>query len=493
MRTIIRFCLAAGLAFPLGLDAQADTTWSDLYLKDLEMARDVIASDHPGSVDLQNPAFRKALASAYKEALDAAKSVNSYESYRIALGRFGNRFQDAHLNVAPRQSRPLKGVRDAGIYPIYRNDAFVVASADERYGGRAQGLRGATLVSCDGKPIAQHFRDAILSWRGRPSIIADWYKWSPYTLIDYGPPTPAAPRSCRFKPSGKREIDVALLWDSVKTAPLVAASRESSGFAMHPLGVQVSNDQHEIWVDLPTFAVDGDSVPRMRATIDSLAAIVKKNSNWKLMVFDLRGNDGGSSVWGKEVAAAVFGEKWADDAENWLGDGRYTEYRVSKRNLDALDGQLKQTIDRHGATSPETAEMKAFMDSMQAAYARGDSLYGSRSTRSGVARPQAKKLSGKIVVVTSSSCFSACLDFMDLMRLRPDVVHVGQPTGVDTDYMENWGWASPSGIIQVGYPMKVYRNRRRKNNEGYVPVVRRDAIADTGPLREWIRANYQKW
>jgi pimeloyl-ACP methyl ester carboxylesterase len=88
---------------------------------------------------------------------------------------------------------------------------------------------------------------------------------------------------------------------------------------------------------------------------------------------------------------------------------------------------------------------------------------------------------------------SACLDFMDLMRLRPGVGHVGQPTGVDTDYMEKWGWTSRSGIIQVAYPMKVYCNRRRKNNEGYEPVVGRDAIADIESLREWIRANYKRW
>jgi hypothetical protein len=82
---------------------------------------------------------------------------------------------------------------------------------------------------------------------------------------------------------------------------------------------------------------------------------------------------------------------------------------------------------------------------------------------------------------------------MDVMKLHPAVVHVGQPTGVDTDYMENWGWTSPSGIIQVGYPMKVYRNRRRRNNEGYTPTIRRDSIADSASLAAWIRANYTKW
>lgn len=496
MTIFIRTALLASIVFgfPACAAAQADTVWSELYVKDLEMVRGVIASDHPGSVDPRNPEFRRTLASAYSEALDAAKIVNNYETFRIALARFGNRFQDAHLGVGPRQSRPLQGVKDAGIYPVYRNDAFIVASVDERYGERAREIRDATLLSCDGKPIANHFREGILSWRGRASIVADWYRWAPYTLLDYGPPTAAAPRRCRFQsPDGNRRMDVPLLWDSVKADRLEETVRQSSGFAVHPLGVSVSDDRKEIWLDLPTFAVDGDSVPRMRATIDSLASMLRRNSDWKLLVIDLRGNNGGSSVWGAEISAAIFGEERTKEARQWLGDGSYTEYRVSRRNLEALEGQLKQTVDRHGATSGEAAQMRAFMDSMNAAYSRGDSLYGARRSRRGVPRPTPRKVSGKIVVVTSSSCFSACLDFMDLMKLHPAVVQVGQPTGVDTDYMENWGWTAPSGMIQIGYPMKVYRNRRRRNNESYPPSVRRDSIADTESLRQWIRANYRKW
>ncbi|HEX6576663.1 MAG TPA: S41 family peptidase [Gemmatimonadaceae bacterium] len=487
-------CLSiiAVTAMPMRLArAQADTVWREVYLKDLEFARDVIASDHPGSVDNLNPAFRQTLSSAYKEAIDAAQIINSYESYRIALGRFGNRFQDGHLNVGPRQSRSLKGVRAAGLYPIYRNGKFVIQSVDDRYGAEVSALKGAMLTSCDGKPIETHFRNTILSWRGRPNAQADWYKWAPFTLIDYGPPTAAAPSRCTLT-SGPRSIDVTLKWDSLNSRALSDASRESSGFAVHPLGVKLESDG-SIWLDIPSFAIDGDSVPRMRATIDSLRALLKSNPKWPLIVIDLRGNDGGSSVWAAEIAQAIFGERWLDQAEKWLSDGRYIQYRVSKRNLESLEGQLKQSIERHGAESESVKGTRMLIDSMKAAYSRGDSLFGPTNTPSGDRRPQAVPVPGRIVVVTSSSCFSACLDFMDLLLLHPSVIHVGQPTAVDTQYMENWGWTSPSGIIQVGYPMKVYRNRRRAGNEAYVPRVRRDDLSDTDSLQEWIKANYSRW
>jgi hypothetical protein len=468
--------------------AQADTVWSALYRRDLDAARDVIANDHPGVVDRQNPAFARTLASAYAEALAAADSVSTYTAYRIALTRFGNRFQDAHLSIGG--SRPLAGVRDAGIYPAYRGGALVVASVDGRYGARADSLRGATIVDCDGRPAADLLRDGILAWRGRASIQADWYTWAPYLLVDHGPPTAPAPSRCRLQRAGDA-FDVALQWTPVAPAAFRTHVSRAVGIPPHPLGVHVRDGGREVWVDVPTFAVDGDSaVAVMHATIDSLRAEMKRNHAWRTLVFDLRGNDGGSSVWGDQMAGAVFGESWVQRARTWLWDGVYTEWRVSPDNVRALRGQVEQSEQRHGAGSAPAVSARAFADAMAAALARGDTLYAtSRPARRGARAPERTKVPGRVVVIAGASCFSACLDFLDVMRLHPSVVQVGQPTGVDTDYMENWGWPLPSGLSRIGYPMKVYRNRRRANNTGYAPHVLHEELQDTDALRRWLLAD----
>jgi hypothetical protein len=491
--------LAALLAAPLAARraaAQPDTAWSALYRRDLDAARDVIANDHPGAVDRRNPAFARTLADAYDEAVRAADTVTSYAAYRIALTRFGNRFQDAHLNVGGR--RPLDGVRDAGLFPVWRGGALVVADVDARYGAEADALRGATLVDCDGRRAADVLRDGILAWRGRAAIVADWYAWAPHLLVDYGPPTPPAPARCRVRPAGARPGDalatVALRWAPTDRAfaPRLARLAE---MPPHPLGVQVRDGGREVWVDVPTFAVNGEGeIAAMRATVDSLRAELARNRAWEVVVFDLRGNGGGSSVWGAQMAAAVFGADWARQAGAWLGDGVYTEWRVSADNVKALRGQVEQQEQRHGKDSPAAAGARAFLDSMTAALARGDTLYAAqRLARRGVPRPAAAPVPGTVVLITSASCFSACLDFLDLMRLHPATVQVGQTTGVDTDYMENWGWPLPSGLSVIGYPMKVYRNRRRANNEAYVPDVPRDDLADQAALRAWVLAHHREW
>jgi len=81
-------------------------------------------------------------------------------------------------------------------------------------------------------------------------------------------------------------------------------------------------------------------------------------------------------------------------------------------------------------------------------------------------------ISGRVYLLTDGECASACLDFADLVRRLPGVIHVGQPTSADAIYIDNTYQELPSRLARVGYSMKVFRNRVRENNEWYEPEVR---------------------
>jgi hypothetical protein len=68
---------------------------------------------------------------------------------------------------------------------------------------------------------------------------------------------------------------------------------------------------------------------------------------------------------------------------------------------------------------------------------------------------------------------SACLDFVDQIRLVPHSVHVGQTTSADTVYIDIGLSVLPSGN-RVVIPLKVWRNRLRGNNEPWTPQVKFD-------------------
>ncbi|NIM49185.1 MAG: hypothetical protein GTO22_07995 [Gemmatimonadales bacterium] len=464
--------------------AQADTSWSDVYVSDLAGVHSLISANHPGPVDAENPAFARTLETAYEEALGAAASITSYSAYRLALTRFVNRFQDAHLQLS--FSRPLDDVREAGIYPVYRDGAFVVSEVDRRYGAQAAEFRGATLLECDGRSADEIFRQGVLSWRGRPSVDADWYLLAPYLLVDYGPPTPAAPSTCQFAING-RILTLPLSWTSKPGRAVAERVRELTSFGPRTLSLERLEEGTVVWVNVPTFAVyDSASIAAMHALIDSLQTEMTRNRRWDLLVFDLRGNSGGSSVWGDQMAKAVFGEAWIERASEWLFDGVYTEWRVSRDNIAALRGIVRQQEQRHGPDSENARYFRAFTDSMVAAFDRGDALIRSEGSRQGVARPPHVDVPGRILLLTSASCYSACLGFLDRMLLHTAVVQVGQPTGVDTYYMENWGYGLPSGLVRLSYPMKVYRNRRRAANQAYTPQVLNEQLDDTAAVRSWV-------
>jgi Peptidase family S41 len=471
-----------------GLRAQADTAWSALYRADLDAARDFIAANHPGMADTLNPGFARAMERAYAEALAAADSVTTYSAYAIALRRFGNRFQDEHLSITT--ERALEGVREAGVYPVFQGGAFVVREVDARYGDAGRRLVGATLAACDARAADEVFRERVLSWRGREEIESDWFELAPLLLVDYGPPTPPAPAACSLRADGGM-VELPLRWAPTTGREAYARMQRLTAFDDRSLSLERLDGGHVVWVNVPTFSVHGDTqIAAMRGLIDSLRAEMAQR-RWRLLVFDLRGNAGGGSAWGDQMAAAVFGEAWAEAANEWLGDGVYTEWRVSPFNLEAVRGIVRQLEERHGAQSEEAVEVRELADSLSAALERGEALFGEPEPREGVPPPPPVELPGRVVAVTSASCFSACLDFLDVLRLHPAVVQVGQPTGVDTNYMENWAGRLPSGLARINYPLKVYRNRRRANNEGYAPHIRYEgALNDTAALRAWILERY---
>ena len=94
----------------------------------------------------------------------------------------------------------------------------------------------------------------------------------------------------------------------------------------------------------------------------------------------------------------------------------------------------------------------------------------------GQARPSpgplpANPVAGHVYLLTDGACFSACLDFVDLVRPLPGVQHVGLPTSADTVYMEENGAKLPSGLSLLSYAQKVYRHRARPSNVWYRPAI----------------------
>ena len=468
---------------------QEPAEWKKMYLRDLDSLRAAIAANHPGAIDTANPGFALVLDRAYREGRILATQVKDVGSFNLALTRFINQFEDEHLQIGFASS--VDSLREAGVYVSYRAGEFYVVEADSARYPIARVMKDSRVRDCDGVAAKDVFRERVLWWRGRAKIEADWYRYAPYFFLDYGAPAPKAPAKCMFVHEGMT-MSVPLQWRTIARQQVNATFQRLYPVRARSISTQ-RIDEQKLWFSVPTFSINAEpNLTIVRTAFDSLRAFVR-DGKWDLIVFDLRGNSGGSSTWGDSIARIVFGDQWGRQAAAYLSDGVYTEWRLSEDNIKSVRGIQAQIEKRDGVESQSARNFKTMVDSMEAAWKRGVKYYSTQRARTGVLPPESTPVPGRVVVITTPSCFSACLDFLDRMRLHKAVVQVGQTTGVDTNYMENWG-GPISSRTRWGHPLKVYRNRRRANNEAYPPHVQyEDSLEDDAALRFWILNNYRSW
>jgi hypothetical protein len=205
------------------------------------------------------------------------------------------------------------------------------------------------------------------------------------------------------------------------------------------------------------------------------------------VVIDVRGNTGGSSSWGARVASALWGEEYV---RRITPEAEAVEWRISPDNLRYVRGSLLPLVHRR---FPDDLAMQQHFDrvlaGMEAGLARRETMFRlprpSEAPRSDVASAE---MNARVYFLTDAACVSACLDFADVILSIDGVTHVGRSTGADTSYMESRSTRLPSRQGQLTFAMKVYRGRRRGNNEAYQPeLVYRGNLDDDGRLERWLR------
>jgi len=72
------------------------------------------------------------------------------------------------------------------------------------------------------------------------------------------------------------------------------------------------------------------------------------------------------------------------------------------------------------------------------------------------------------------------------------VILIGQKTKADRVYMEVRSLPLPSGSGTFFFPIKVYRNRPRLDNEPYVPNIEFKDVANTPALKSFILEKIKK-
>ena len=487
---MFRFLMAAllMLVIPITTSLAAEDTeptdWSTTFRDDLVSARRIILESHPGPVDVLNPGFGDWLETGFEQQMALAESVDTADEYVYAMLKYIGGFRDGHLGI--RFDVDRGPARWPGFFTTWRGDEMVVHTVDPAIVSEV--AEGDRLQSCDGQAAEQLIRRRVFDFQFDPALPGNWVPAAARTFVDLGNPFVDLPKQCVFiRDNEEISLDLdwrELSWDERRDDYIAARgrTRPEVGLYVPEPGVY--------WLQASTFGPNEAQVAKYEEAFRQLR---EARSTAKLVVLDLRGNDGGSSMWSDLFAETL----WDTSPEQEEKDSEYVEWRVSEGNIAYWETVpeiiRKQFGDSHSAISWSYHVLQNLVASLK----DGEDLWretpvdGEQESKdaptSKDSDPVTPRYGGTVVLLTDTTCGSACLDAMSLLTELPKVVHVGDVTTADTQYMEARSEALPSGLATLVIPIKVYRGRLRPDGGYFTPEFRFEGLHWTDEaLRDWV-------
>lgn len=473
-----RMKLACAFLFGAAVPALADSSplaehWQAITRADVEAAYALLMEDHPAlSSAINDQAFRTRWDEGRVLALERADQVISIDGYFAVMEGLANVAQDKHIWW--RSTYESRVVNWAGIIMTRRGDGFFVFSHDGAPEGGS--LAGARLLSCDSVSADDFAAEKAGKFYAVWSVEAQRIQTAASLLIDYGNPFVMRPTQCDFDLDGRR-IAHTLQWRNAwrsDLSPLMRPARNRGA-----AGYGVREFAGGMWIALE--GLEDQAAPVIADVMAQETALRAA----PIVVLDMRGNGGGNSDYGVQIARVLFGEARYNHFFQMGGNRCGTVWRVSPRNLETMRSYVAMFAD----TNPEFAEgMRGLVESAERAMAAGEELTGpatcgENTPASGEA--PAIAASGRIVVLTDNTCFSSCLIVTDMFR-NLGALHVGQATDAATHYFEVREVLLPSGLSYFS-TLQAFSPGSPARLGPFEPELRYEQdISSTAELEAWV-------
>ncbi len=441
--------------------AAKPNAWQQLAKADLDFIYQQIKANHPGVIDQHNPEFSDWLEQGYIQANSSIAEIDDLAAVLNMLRRYIAGFADGHMSLY--LTHQAASVRWPGLIVRKQGDQVVVSSVAADWPTALPPLN-AQLEHCDGRTPEQLLQQQVLPYKiNLPDLVAVQYKYTANVLSADDSWQGALLQQCRFT-SGSASQNYSLQWRRIsrqnwerhKTAQAPAAE-----FKLHTF----SPGRH--WVRLPTFTPSAAQQMQLKAITEQLATLRSAD----VVVFDVRGNGGGNSQWGADLALALYGKDHVYSALTPILSQSMAYWRASAANTAAVADIVAKVTTQFGADAEITTTFSDLAKRM-AQHGAADlvpqsiSKSQAKAANDGATKPSLTR--AKVVLLTDENCASACLDFADML-LPLGAIHAGLPTFADTVYMDVRDLELPSKLGEISLPQKVYRNRPRGNNQPYEP------------------------
>jgi hypothetical protein len=443
--------------------------WQALARSDLDAAYKLVKDAHPGSIDEQNPEFLDWAESGYREALKLIPQVVSYDGMLAAVRFYVAGFADDHFLYSDNMRNNDSPMFVNGWLVHEKQGGYEVVAVAPAWRTPLPPI-GARLVKCDGRAPDVLIRELVARPVNKRHVGGSLLASSEELLhLKF---ENAALKRCEFQTIDGKALEIAVNYQAINVEqfwksfvfPILRSSRPQSNSFEEKGGV--------LWIRAGNFQPNSDEFKSLEEMLTRLRDVKGVSA----IVFDTRGNGGGNSGLGDRILDAATGGLVFDLAQIERLPRTYAQWRVSDAAIKALGYRLDDATRRYGVGSSEAKWANDLRDEVKAAKTQGrvwvEQSGGPRVTRADVVARGGKlrRFAGKIALLTDSNCASACLDFADTVLKVPGAIHVGGKTRADTTYIDVGSIELPSGNRLV-FPLKVWRNRVRGNNEQLTPDV----------------------
>lgn len=450
---------------------QTPQAWQEAARLDLDAARRAIVDAHPGMIDAENPGFKDWVETGYAEALALVPRVERYDDMLSVVRWYTSGFRDGHLMYSDDTRSNTDAMVAHGWALDHGNDELLVVAVHDDWPVPLPAV-GSRFEGCDGRDPETLLREDIAPFvdrrpiEGRTSVV-----WSSQKR-----PLPGREwRQCRFTaPDGTTQV-LPQQYQAIPTPRMFEffGRRATVNDAAGPANTFQRIDD-VLWIRAANFQPQPGSVRVVE--LEALLAALPTVRDARAIVFDVRGNGGGDSSIGDRIFEAATGGLELDRSDLDALPRYHAQWRVSDVMLQTWRDVIARNTARDGPESESVLYAREFLAKAEAAKDAGlewvDQDAGRTLTRESVTARggRLRGFDGMLFVLTDAECVSACLDFVDLVRLVPGSIHLGATTSSDRVYIDMGRTKLPSGN-HLWLPLKVWRNRWRGDGQPWVPDV----------------------
>ncbi|MDO8343244.1 MAG: S41 family peptidase [Cellvibrio sp.] len=467
----------------------------------LDFVHNAISEMHPAILEPDATEFLKWHKKGYQKARELLSQVRTEADEAAVLRFYMAGYQDSHLNgnLDKRPFSKLDARKDlwTGWLLKATNTGYEVTYRKE---GDAYPPKHAKLISCDGQAI-----DELLQKHYAPYFDI---RWQILGARDTAAKALTQDRSftgvlnrpeltnCDFLVNNASKT-YRLVWTPISKDESTAIAIKSDHQYRLPSASELAPGK--LWIRASDFGLyTPEAAQHQKALLERLESI--KDKEW--VILDTRGNRGGNSLHGFQILSRLLD----DDNKEYLNikheqksPNANPQFRASWSLYWYWSHQLEKIKNTQGENSEQGKNISQLLTKLKTVLENSEThFYQVEPQSENTSQPKDAKpwqSNIKLVLITDKVCVSACLDLVDMVKLIPNTLHLGEPTDADTVYTEIARMQSQylKETFNFMVPVKKWNKRLREDNQPYIPDVAYEGdMNDDAALQQWVLAQAEQ-